>query len=106
MAIVGKKGAGTGEKMGNLRKGAQGHSPYKKEKQQDFTFAKGGDTPMFGQGDRTVTASQEQAGFQAPGGTAHKPQSASGDKYAVGGKGKMFGYAPSVPATAGITGAR
>src|SRR5213080_4132972 len=106
MAIVGKKGAPTGEKLGSLNKGAQGHSPYKKEKQQDFTFAKGGNTPMFGQGDRTVTASQEQAGEQTPGGTAHKPSGHSADKYAEGGKTKMFGYTPSQPAQSGITSAR
>jgi hypothetical protein len=76
------------------------------EKRHNVDFAKGGTTPMFGKGDRTVTAPQEQAGSQTPGGTAHKPDGGSGDKFAKGGSGKMFGYAASQPATAGITSAR
>lgn len=76
----------------------------KQESEKNVTFAKGGTTPMFGSGDRTVTASSDAAGEQAPGGTAHK--TSSNPKYAEGGKGKMFGFNPSVPATAGQTGAR
>ena len=34
-------------------------APYKTETEKDVTFAEGGDTPMFGQGDRTVTAPAE-----------------------------------------------
>jgi hypothetical protein len=69
-------------------------------------FAKGGDTPMFGKGDRTVTAPREQAGEQKPGVTEHSPDGGSGDKFAKGGSGKMFGYAGSQPAEAGKTSAR
>ena len=76
------------------------------EKSHNVEFAKGGDTPMFGKGDRTTTAPAEQAGEQAPGGTAHKDEGGSGDKFASGGKGHMFGFAGSQPATAGISAAR
>jgi hypothetical protein len=69
---------------------------FKKETEKDVTFAEGGDTPMFG---------SQDAGKQAPGGTAHKVSGGDG-KFATGGSGKMFGYAGSVPATAGQTGAR
>jgi hypothetical protein len=79
---------------------------FKKETTKNVQFAKGGTTPMFGSGDRTTTASSEQAGQQAPGGTAHKSGANSGGKYAEGGKTKMYAYSPSVPATAGQTGAR
>jgi hypothetical protein len=77
----------------------------KTESEKDVTFAKGGDTPMFGSGNRETVASSEAAGEQTPGGTAHKT-SGSGGKFASGGSGKMFGFNPSVPATAGQTGAR
>jgi len=77
----------------------------KEKSEKNVEFAKGGNTPMFGKGDRTTTAPQEQAGEQKPGGTAHNP-SGGGGQYAEGGKGKMFGFSPSVPAKAGITSAR
>lgn len=77
-----------------------------KEKTHNVAFAKGGKTPMFGKGDRTTTAPQEQAGEQSAGGTAHKTSGGGSDKFASGGSGRMFGYSPSVPATAGQTGAR
>lgn len=75
-----------------------------KEKSHNVEFAKGGNTPMFGHG--PVTPSQLQAGDQAPGGTAHKNEGGGGDKFATGGRGKMFGFAASQPAKAGITSAR
>jgi hypothetical protein len=93
--------------MAAMTKGSK--APYKKETQKDVTFAEGGDTPMFG---------HQQAGSQKSGGTAHKVDGSdqggsdnrgiadSGEKYASGGSTKMFGYNPSVPATAGQTGAR
>lgn len=56
------------------------------------SFAKGGNTKMFG---------KQSAGSQAPGTTAH---SASGDgKFAKGGGKKMFGFRPSGPACPGQT---
>lgn len=76
----------------------------KKEGQHDVEFAKGGDTPMFGSGDRTKVATPDSAGPEKPGQTASI--ATSNPKYAEGGKEKMFGYSPSVPAKAGQTGAR
>lgn len=79
---------------------------FTKKTERNVEFAKGGNTPMFGKGDRTVTAPREQAGEQKPGVTQHSPDGGSGDKFAKGGSGKMFGYAASEPARAGITSAR
>ena len=76
----------------------------KKEAQHDVEFAEGGDTPMFGKGDRTVTETRDAAGPQTPKQTAQ--HSTGNPKYAEGGSTKMFGYEPSVPAKAGITGPR
>lgn len=76
------------------------------EKQHNVDFAKGGKTPMFGKGDRTVTASTEQAGEQKPGVTEHDTSTGGGDKFASGGSTKMFGFSPSTPAQAGITSPR
>lgn len=78
----------------------------KKEGGRDFQFAKGGDTPMFGKGDRTVTAPQEQAGEAKAGETGKNAGPGAGDKYACGGSTKMFGFSPSMPARAGVTSAR
>lgn len=78
---------------------------FTKKTEKSADFAKGGNTPMFGHGDRTTTAPSDAAGSQKPGVTEHDP-SGSGDKFAKGGSGKMFGYQGSVPATAGQTSAR
>lgn len=67
-----------------------------KETQRDVTFAKGGDTHMFG---------PQKAGPQDDATTAHDT-SGDGGKFAKGGSGKMFGYTPSMPAQAGKTSAR
>lgn len=75
----------------------------KNEKKADF--AKGGDTPMFGKGDHTVTAPSDAAGTAKPGETYKDPEN-SGSKFAAGGSGKMFGYQGSEPAKGGITSAR
>lgn len=69
----------------------------KENVEHNVTFAKGGDTPMFG---------QQAAGPDKPGNTGKDTSSAPGPKYAAGGSGKMFGFAGSQPATAGQTGAR
>jgi hypothetical protein len=76
----------------------------KKEAQHDVTFAEGGDTPMFGKGDRVDTATQDAAGTQTPGQTASLAK--NDPKYAEGGNTKMFGFHGAVPATGGITGPR
>ena len=78
-------------------------------KKKEFTeknveFAEGGDTPMFGKGDRTTTETRDAAGTQTPKQTAQ--HSTNNPKYATGGSTKMFGFAPAEPAKAGITSAR
>jgi hypothetical protein len=77
-------------------------APTKKETQHNVTFAEGGDTPMFGKGDRTKT--DDPAGEQTAGQTAADPK--DNPKYAEGGSTKMFGFNPAVKATGGITGPR
>lgn len=78
---------------------------FLKKNEKSADFAKGGNTPMFGHGDRTTTAPSDAAGEQKPGVTEHDPEG-SGSKFASGGSTKMFGYAGSVPAEAGKTSAR
>ncbi len=79
---------------------------FLKKTERSADFAKGGDTPMFGKGDRTVTAPSDAAGEQRSGVTEHDPEGGSGDKFAKGGNNKMFGYSGSMPARGGITSAR
>lgn len=79
---------------------------FTKKTQRNVEFAKGGDTPMFGKGDRTVTAPHDAAGSKNPGDTDQADNSDSGGKYAKGGSTKMFGYTGAEPAKAGITSAR
>ena len=68
------------------------------ESSHDVEFAKGGDTPMFG---------EQSAGEQSPkDGTAHTESAAPGADFATGGKGKMFGFRPSAPAMDGVTAPR
>jgi len=86
-------------------KGLPSEGATMKQTEKNVEFAKGGDTPMFGQGDRTVTAASDAAGTAKPGETYKDPEN-SGSKFASGGKSKMFGYAPSEVARAGITSAR
>jgi hypothetical protein len=74
----------------------------KKETSRNVEFAKGGNTPMFSQ----------QAAESAIGKEGHTADPTSADKGvhehggAKGGSTKMFGFAASQPATAGITSAR
>jgi len=80
-------------------------SADKVEKSNDnVKFAEGGDTPMFGKGDRTKVATTDAAGEQTSGQTSS--DSKNNPKYAEGGAGKMFGFNPAVAATAGKTSAR
>jgi hypothetical protein len=84
-------------------------SVKRNEKQHDVTFAKGGNTKMFG---------EQGADEQKAGGTAHKTGNDQGpadpagggpvvgDKFASGGSTKMFSFAPALPARDGITSAR
>ena len=82
---------------------------FQKKTEKSADFAKGGNTPMFGKGDRTTTAPQDGAHGKGSGDTnpgSAGPGASTGDKFAKGGSGKMFGYQGAVPATAGQTGAR
>lgn len=77
---------------------------YKSENEKEVQFAKGGDTPMFPQ-----QAAESQTANGQAGHTADPTRSDSGvhdASGAAGGKTKMFGYNPSVPARSGITSAR
>lgn len=74
------------------------------EKSHNVTFAKGGNTHMFGSGDHTTAAPSDAAGKQKPGTTSH--DSSSDGKFASGGSGKMFGFVGSQPAQGGKTSAR
>jgi hypothetical protein len=71
------------------------------EKTQNVDFAEGGTTKMFGEqeaGPRTGADKSASTG---------KPDSSGpGDKFAIGGSGKMFGFNPAVTAQSGITSAR
>lgn len=67
-----------------------------KEKTTSLDGAEGGDTHMFG---------PQKVGEQKAATTAHDV-TGGGSKFASGGSGKMFGYAGSEPAKAGITSAR
>jgi len=82
---------------------------FQKKTEKKADFAKGGNTPMFGKGDRTTTAPADGA-HGAGSGTTDKgavgPGPSTGDKFAKGGSGKMFGYEGSQPAQAGKTSAR
>jgi hypothetical protein len=102
MADGEKKGAkggnvdtGTGSKRG---KGDAGSAT---EKTHDVEFAKGGDTPMFGEQE----AGSRKASDKSP--STGKPDSSGpGEKFAEGGTTKMFGFQGSVPARSGISSAR
>jgi len=78
---------------------------FLKKNEKAADFAKGGNTPMFGKGDRTTTAPSDAAGTATPGETYKDPEN-SGSKFAAGGSGKMFGYAGVQAAEAGKTSAR
>jgi hypothetical protein len=66
------------------------------EKEQNVTFAKGGDTHMF---------SQQQAEPMKAAQTGDPGATGKGANFAKGGSGKMHGFRGSEPATAGITSA-
>lgn len=72
-------------------------SVTRNEKSHDVTFAKGGNTKMFG---------EQQAEPMKAGQTGDPGATGKGAEFAKGGSGKMFGFAGSVPARDGITSAR
>jgi hypothetical protein len=69
----------------------------KQESEHDVTFAKGGDTHMFG---------KQAAGPDKPGNTGKDQSAAPGPKYASGGSTKMFGFHGAEAQQAGRTSAR
>lgn len=72
---------------------------FAKKTEKNVEFAKGGNTPMFGE----QAAEPMKAGITRD---ATSADGAPGAKFAKGGGGKMFGYAGSESAKAGITSAR
>jgi len=97
---------GPGSKSGQKEKGSvsdlKGSSSVSRnETSHNVEFAKGGDTHMFGEqeaGSRTGADKSPSTG---------KPDSSGpGDKFAEGGKTKMFGFTGALPARSGITSAR
>lgn len=94
----GSKGKGKSVGGGGGRGGDAGSAT---EKTHNVEFAKGGDTPMFGEQE----AGSRKGADKSP--STGKPDSSGpGEKFAEGGSTKMFGYQGSVPATAGISSAR
>ena len=78
-------------------------SVTRNETTHDTTFAKGGNTPMFG----AQAAGEQKPATASSGGTAHDVSGgAPGAEFAKGGSGKMFGFQGSLPARDGITSAR
>ena len=99
-------GAARGPSVTAVDGGKGGDAGSATEKTHNVEFAKGGNTPMFGKGDRTITAPKDAAGSKRPGDTDAGNTSDSGSKFAAGGSGKMFGYTGALPAEAGKTSAR
>ena len=66
------------------------------EKTHNVEFAKGGNTPMFG---------EQQASPQTPKQTGKNGATGKGAEFAKGGSGKMFGFQGAQSAKAGITSA-
>ena len=86
--------------------GAASHSSGDKpssatEKSTNVDFAEGGTTKMFGEQE----AGARTGGDKSPS-TGKPDDRGPGEKFAAGGKGKMFGFAGALPATAGISAAR
>ncbi len=90
----GSKGSG-GAAAPKMSSGDAGASST--EKTHNVEFAKGGNTPMFG---------EQQANPDKPGQTGKEDVDGKGAEYAKGGPTKMFGFSGALPATAGITSAR
>lgn len=76
-------------------------SVSRNESTHNTEFAKGGNTPMFG---KQVAGARDGAD-KSP--STGKPDSSGpGEKFAEGGKNKMFGFSGAQPAQSGITSAR
>ena len=102
MADWEKSGAkGSNVDTGSGSKHGKGDAGSATEKSHDVTFAKGGTDHMFGEQE----AGSRTSGDKSPS-TGKPDDHGPGEKFAAGGKGKMFGYQGSVPARDGITSAR
>jgi hypothetical protein len=105
----GSKGGGRarGPDVAMADGGSSGHSSGDKpstatEKTKNVEFAEGGDTHMFGEQE-----ADKDTGTSGNHPSSGKPDARGpGDKFAAGGKNKMFGFAGALPATAGISAAR
>jgi hypothetical protein len=104
----GSKGEGRarGPSVAMADGGSSGHSSGTKpststEKTKNVEFAEGGTTHMFGEQE-----AGERTGADKSPSTGKPDSSGPGEKFASGGKGKMFGFAGALPATAGISAAR
>jgi len=73
------------------------------EKTHNVEFAKGGNTPMFGE---QAAESVKQNGMAGHTADPSAKDSAPGDKFASGGSTKMFAFHGATPAQAGITSPR
>ena len=71
------------------------------ESSRNADYAEGGTTKMFGEQE----AGSRTSGDKSPS-TGKPDDRGPGEKFAAGGKGKMFGFAGALPATAGISAAR
>lgn len=95
----------SGKKSGNVDSGPGSKSgkagAAATEKSHDVEFAKGGKTHMFGEQE-----AGERTGADKSPSTGKPDSSGPGEKFAEGGKGKMFGFSGALPAQAGITSAR
>ena len=99
-------GRGKGPSVTAADGGSAGHSSGSKpststESSRNADFAEGGDTKMFGEQE----AGSRTSGDKSPS-TGKPDDRGPGEKFAAGGKGKMFGFAGALPATAGISAAR
>ena len=100
MADWEKKGSkGSNVDSGSGSKG--GDAGQATEKSHDVTFAKGGNTHMFGEQE----AGSRTAGDKSPS-TGKPDDKGPGEKFAAGGSTKMFGFQGAIPARSGITSAR
>ena len=70
---------------------------FTEKQSHNVEFAKGGNTPMFG---------EQQASPQTPGQTEKNNATGKGAEFAKDGSGKMFGFCGAEAARAGITSAR
>jgi len=104
----GEGGFGEGDNVHSGSGSKSGGAGYSLPKGKAEGSAVGGKAATFAEGGHSNHMFGEQnADEQKSATTAHDTGGGGeGDKFAKGGSGKMFGYNPSVPARAGITGAR